>query len=57
MLVSAPDKEGNRDNLGIISIFIHTNVSYDPSFEPSRRDSSNERSQHMFSLRNKKSDL
>ena len=30
------------------------NIFYDPSLEPSCKDNSNEGSQHMFSLRNKK---
>ena len=30
------------------------NIFCDPPLEPSRRDGSNEGSQHMFSLRNKK---
>ena len=47
-------RRGNRDNLGIISIFFHKNISCDPPLEPSHRDGSNDGSQHMFSLRNKK---
>ena len=52
----APDKKENRDNSGI---FLYTNLFYDPSLELSRPDSSNERSQHMFSisLRNKNNNL
>ena len=48
-------RRGNRDNFGII-IHISTiiNIFCDPSLEPSPRDGSNEGSQHMFSLRNKK---
>ena len=53
-LCSNPDKRGNRDNLGIISIFLHKNIFSDPSLEPSHSDSSNKGSQHMFSLKNKK---
>ena len=37
--------------MGYFSVKKHI---YDPSVEPSRRDGSNEGSQHMFSLRNKK---
>ena len=48
---SAPDKKGNKDNLGIISHILHKNILCDPSLELSRRDGSNEGSQHMFSLR------
>ena len=43
-------RRDNRGNLGII----HKNIFGDPSLEPSR---SNEGSQHMFSLRNKKNYL
>ena len=47
-------RRDERNNLGI-------NFSYyvccDRSLEPSRRDGSNEGSQHMFSLRNKKISL
>ena len=49
---------GNRDNFGIfIHIFSYISYICDPSLEPSRRDRSNEGSQHMFSLRNKKHHL
>ena len=40
-------RRGNRDNLGIITIF-HKNIFCDPSLEPSHLDSSNEGSQHVF---------
>ena len=46
----------NRDNLGIIihiSLLKHTG-SLRPPLETSHRDGSNEGSQHMFYLRNKK---
>ena len=43
-------RRSNRGNLGIISHISPCN----PSLEPSWRDGSNEGSQHMFSLRNKK---
>ena len=46
-------RRGNKDNLGIIFHIYHQNIFRDPSLEPSRRDGSNEGSQHMFSLRNK----
>ena len=44
---------GKRDNLGKFSILLLLKVYCNPSLEPSHRDSSNEGSQHMFSLRNK----
>ena len=47
-------RRGNRDNLGISSYISPLNIFCDPSLEPSHRDGSNEGSQHMFSLRNKK---
>ena len=50
-------RSGNRDNLGIISHFLHKYILCDPSLEPSRRDGSNEGSQYMFSMRNKKNNL
>ena len=50
-------RRGNRDNLGIISHIFHKNILCDPSLEPSHRDGSNEGSQYMFSLRNKKTFL
>ena len=40
-----------RDNFLLI---LHKNVCCDPSTEPSRRDGSDEASQHMVSMRNKK---
>ena len=50
---------GNRDNLGIISLIFppKKNIFCDPSLEPSLKDGSNDRSQHMYSLRNKKNYL
>ena len=45
-------RRSNRDNLGIISQIL--NIFCDSSLEPSRRDGSNEGSQHMFSLRTRK---
>ena len=47
-------KRDNRDNY---TIFVPKNISCDPSLEPSHPDGSNEGSQHMFSLRNKKNYL
>ena len=47
-------RRDNRDNLGIISQISPENIFSNPSLEPSRRDGSNEGSQYMFSLRNKK---
>ena len=44
-------RKGKMDNLGIIFNISHKNISCDPPLEPSRRDGSNEGSQHMFSLR------
>ena len=42
-------RRGKRDNLGIIrAIFLHKNISCDPSFEPFHQDSSKEGSQHVF---------
>ena len=40
-----------------MAIFLHKNIFDDPSLEPSHRDRSNEGSQHMFLLRNKKLSL
>ena len=55
--VRAPDKRSNRDNSEIIfHISPYTHIC-DPSSEPSHRDGSNEGSQHMFSLGNKKNYL
>ena len=51
-------RKGNRDNFGIfIHIFHKKNHICDPSLEQSRREGSNEGSQHMFILRNKKNHL
>ena len=48
---------GIRDTLGIfIHIFSLKHIC-DPSLEPSHHDGSNDGSQYMFSLRNKKNDL
>ena len=44
---------GFKDNAVIILSFLSINIHCDPSLEPSRRDSSYDRSQCMFSLRNK----
>ena len=49
---------GNRDNFGIfIHIFPYKKHICDPSLEPSCQDGSNEGSQHMLILRNKKNHL
>ena len=40
-----------RDNILLI---LHKNIGCDPSSEPSRRDGSDEGSQHMVLMRNKK---
>ena len=50
-------RRSNRYNLEIIFHISPKNIFCDPSLEPSRRDGSNEGSQHMFSLRNKKNYL
>ena len=50
-------RRGKRDNFGIIFRIPPINIYCDPSLEPSYRDSSNEGSQHMFSLKNKKNYL
>ena len=34
-------------------LILHKNIGCDPSYEPSRRDSSDKGSQHMVSVRNK----
>ena len=39
---------------GYFSLFRHLNICCDPPLEPSRRDGSNEGSQHMFLMRNQK---
>ena len=41
MICRAPDKRGIEDSSKIIFL-INKNVCYGPSFEPSRRDSSND---------------
>ena len=38
----------------IFLLILHKNLCCDPSSEPSRRDGSDEGSQHMVSMRNKK---
>ena len=50
-------RRSNRYNLEIIFHLSPKNIFCDPSLEPSRRDGSNEGSQHMFSLGNKKNYL
>ena len=51
-------RRDNRDNFGIITHISTTiNIFCDHSLEPSHRDGSNEGSQYMFSLRNKKNYL
>ena len=50
-------RRGSRNNFGIISHILHKIIFCGPSLEPSRGDGSNEGSQHMFSLRNKKLSL
>ena len=47
----------NRDNLGIIFLIVPQKIHCDPSLESSRPDGSNEGSQCMFLLRNKKNYL
>ena len=48
----APDRWGTEDNSKIILLILKEEISCDPSLEPSRRDSSNDWSQYIFSLRN-----
>ena len=51
----APGKvSGIEDNFEVISLFVHKNIHCDPSLEPPRLGGSNEGSQCMFILRNKK---
>ena len=40
-MASAIDYKGNRDKLGIFSLFLHIKKICDPLFELSYRDSSN----------------
>ena len=47
----------NRGNLGIIAILLHKNIVCVPPLEPSRQEGSNEGSQNMLLLRNKKKKL
>ena len=47
-------RKDDRDNLETMTIFFHKNIFCDPSLESSRRDGSNEGSQHMFLLKKKK---
>ena len=47
-------RRSNSDDLGIIFHITLYNICYNPSLEPSRRDGSNEGSQHMFLLTDKK---
>ena len=47
----------NWDNEEIIINIPHQNIFCDPALEPSHRDGSNEGSQHMFLMRNKKKNL
>ena len=48
---------GDRDNFGIVLHISEYKLGCDPSLELSHRDGSNEGSQHMFTLKNKKSYL
>ena len=50
----APNKKGKKREFRDFFIIFHKNIYNDLSVEPSHTDSSNEGSQHMFSLRNKK---
>ena len=55
-----PELQIRRSNIYNLEIIFHIspiNIFCDPSLEPSRRDGSNEGSQHMFSLGNKKNYL
>ena len=40
--------EGQRDDLGMVSVLLHENMCCDPSLEPSRRGGSNEGPQHIL---------
>ena len=40
--------EGQRDDLGMVSVLLHKNMCCDPSLEPSRRGGSNEGPQHFL---------
>ena len=52
-------RRGSRAGVvkGHFSLFFHVNIYCDPSLEPPRRDGSNEGSQCMYWLRNKKNFL
>ena len=50
-------RQSIRDNLEVISHISQNKIFCDASVEPSHRDGSDEGSQHMFSLRNKKNYL
>ena len=53
--ISAPDQKRRKEIIkGLFAIYLHKNIFCDQSLEPSCQDGSNEGSQHMFSLRNKK---
>ena len=42
------------DNSGYFLLILHQSICCDPASEPSRQDGSDEGSQHMVSMRNKK---
>ena len=50
-------RRDNRDNLGMLSHISPLKHIFDPSLEPSCGDGSNEGSQNVFLLRNKKNYL
>ena len=55
---SAPDKTVAKGIVkGYLATFLHKIIFCDQSLEPSHQDGSNEGSQHMFRLRNKKNYL
>ena len=47
-------RRGNGNNSGYFFLFLNKNICCDPSLEPSRRDGSNGRPQHMLSWKKNK---
>ena len=45
-----PNKRGIKDNSRYFFLFLSENICWYPSFEPSRRDGSNERPQNIFEI-------
>ena len=50
-------RRSEGDGLGMVDRVFYGNMFCDPSLEPSHRDGSNEWSQHMFSLRDRRNRL